>query len=304
MKNILFLSLLGVALFTFSAALAEDTPAQINRVMTEAGFTEQQIVQVRSMISAAERKGLPAEAVTDKIHEGIAKRVDPERIVQAAERVTSRYEYGYALAEKLATDKQQVAQIGKAMADGLAAGLTKKDAERIIEQLQAGKEEMDRSQLQSLAQEAVRTARDLSRRGVSSKTTAETVTTAVQKGFSATEMHTMRTSFARQASHGNVESIAKSYEAAIGRGIRAQDLSGHGAGGKGAGIGGGGIGADISGTDSGHAGGDSGGDSGNSGGSGGSDGSGGGGSGSGGSGGSDGSGGGGSGSGGGGGGRH
>ena len=299
MKNILFLSLLGVALFTFSAALAEDTPAEINRVMTEAGFTEQQVVQVRSMINTARQKGLPAEAVTDKIHEGIAKRVAPDRIVQAAERVTSRYEYGYALAEKLATEKQQVAQLGKTMADGLAAGLTRGDAEQIVEQLQARKEEMNRTELQSLAQEAVRTARDLSRQGVSSKTTTETVTTAVQKGFSAEEMHTMRTSFARQASHGNVESIAKSYEAAIGQGIEAKDLSEHGAGNKGSGMDGDGIGSGTSGTDSGNSGGDSGGgSSGGSGGNGGDGGSGGSGGGSGGAGGSGGSGGGGSGGGG------
>ncbi len=304
MKNILLLSLLWVFLFASSAAQAEDTPAEINRIMTEAGFTEQQVVQVRSMISAARQKGLPAEAVTDKIHEGIAKRIAPERIVQAAERVTSRYEYGYALAEKLATEKQQVAQLGKTMADGLAAGLTRGDAERIVEQLQARKEAMNRSQLQSLAQEAMRTARDLSRQGVSSRTTTQTVTAAVQKGFNAEEMHTMRTSFARQANHGNAESIARGYEAAIGQGIGAKDLSEHGMGNKGTGMVGDGIGSDTSGGGSGHSGGTNGGDSGSSGGDSGGDGGSGGTGGSNGSGGSSGSSGGGSGSGGGGGGRH
>ncbi|WP_456386506.1 HepT-like ribonuclease domain-containing protein [Desulfolithobacter sp.] len=56
---------------------------------------------VRIMVGTAQQQGLPTGAVVGKVYEGIAKQVDPDRIVQALERVRSRYQYSYQLASTL-----------------------------------------------------------------------------------------------------------------------------------------------------------------------------------------------------------
>jgi hypothetical protein len=52
----------------------------------EAGFPAAQVVRVLSLAAQLSLEHLPLESFTAKIEEGVAKRVDPERIVQVAER--------------------------------------------------------------------------------------------------------------------------------------------------------------------------------------------------------------------------
>ena len=192
--------------------------------MTEAGFSQLQVSQVQSMIETAPQKGLQPEALTSKVYEGIAKRVGPDRIVQALERVTSRFEYGHKLAGELVQGKTQVRELGKTVASGVAAGLTHQDVEKITASLLSKSATVNQNDFYALTEETMRTARDLSRQGVSSATTAKVVGYAVKSGFDAKEMQTMRGSFNKQGVHGNVESLAKSYGTAIEQGVRAQDL--------------------------------------------------------------------------------
>jgi len=264
-----FVLLLYLILFFASTTFAEVADTKLQQIMTEAGFSNHQVIQVQSMINSAQQKGLPPEAVTSKVYEGIAKHVAPERIVQALERVTSRYEYGYGLAEKLVKEKTQIAELGTTVAAGVAAGLTHQDAEKIAGSLHSRSGQVSQDEFYSLAEETMRTARDLSRQGVSSATTAEVVGEAVQKGFNASEMQTMRGSFNKQGAHGNVESLAKSYGNAIKEGVGARGLADHDRSGRGTG----GMHGESSGND--HSGGSGGaGDSGGSGNSGGSEGNG------------------------------
>lgn len=294
MKNLSIIFCL--ILFFSSVAFAGDTDSTLNRTMDTAGFSAEQVLRVQSMIMTAQQQGLPADAVSSKVYEGIAKHVDPDRIVQALERVTSRYKYGYTLARKLTKKEKQAVELGNTMTAGIAAGLTRQDAEKLVNSLQLRSRQMNRNELYLLAEETMLTARDLSRQGVSSATTAEVVGKAVQKGFAANEMRTMRSTFSRQGAHGNHESLAKGYGTAIDHGAQARDLEGHGTGSKGfggpngsgdeagSGAGNEGSGSDDSGhgdssggSDGSGSSGDSGGggNSGDSGGSGGSDGSGG-----------------------------
>ncbi len=246
-----------------SAAFAGELDENMTRVMNKAGFAPQQISRVQQLISVAKQKGLPEKAIAGKVHEGIAKGIAPENIVRATERVTSRYEYGYDLAERLADNKQQVARLGNTVAAGIAAGLQRRDAEKIVNSLHSKSQGMDRKGLYSLAEETLLTARDMSRRGVSSATTAEVVGKAVEKGFDAHGMRTMRRSFSRHGGPGNAESLAMDYGKAIEQGVEAGGLGDHdGMEGRGTGERGG------SEAESGHGGGDTGG-SGSSGGSGG-----------------------------------
>ncbi len=219
-------------LFFSSVAFAADTDSTLTRTMDTAGFSAEQVRQVQSMVKTAQQQGLPADAMSSKVYEGIAKHVDPDRIVQALERVTSRYEYGYTLARKLTKREKQVVKLGNTVTAGIVAGLTRQDAEKLVNSLQLRSRQMNHNELCLLAKETMLTARDLSRQGVSSATTAEVVGKAVQKGFAASEMRTMRSTLSRQEAHGNRESLARDYGTAIDHGVQAHDLEGHGTGGR------------------------------------------------------------------------
>lgn len=233
MKN-LFLTLCFFLIFS-PLAHAGDTETTLTRAMDTAGFSSLQIQQVQGIVKTAQQQGLPAEAVTSKVFEGIAKHVDPDRIVQALQRVTSRYQNGYSLARKLTTKDKQAVKLGNTLTAGMAAGLTRDDANKLINELKSRSSRMDRNDFYLLAEETMLTARDLCRQGVSSATTAEVVGKAVQKGFAAKDMHTMRNTFSRQGVHGNRESLAKNYTAAIDHGMQAHDLEAHSSGSRGSG---------------------------------------------------------------------
>jgi len=224
MKNVF--PLFCLILFFPSVAFAGETDSTLTRTMDSAGFSAKQVLQVQSIITIAQQQGLPADAVSSKVYEGIAKHVNPDRIVQALERVTSRYEYGYTLARQLTHKEKQVTELGNTMTAGIAAGLSRPDAEKLVNSLQTRSEKMNRNELYMLAKETMLTARDLSRQGVSSATTAEVVDKAVSKGYAASEMRTMRNAFSKQGAQGNRESLAKGYGSAIEQGVQAHDPAG------------------------------------------------------------------------------
>ena len=264
-------------LFLSTVAWAADKNPELSMIMESAGFRSEQVLQVEDMITTAEQHGLPADKIAGKVFEGIAKNVDPERIIQAMQRVVDRYEYGYHLAQKLTKNKKQSVALGNTMVGSMAAGLTRQDAEKIVENLRVRSENMNKNASSLLAQETIKTARDLCRQGVSSETAEDILGKAARKGFSAEDMTTFRNTFNQQGINANHESLAKNYGRAIDQGARAQDLEAHGIEGRRAGRGsnerqGSSNGSDGSGGSggSGDSGGSGGGDAGDSGGSGGS----------------------------------
>jgi len=222
MKKLLFV--FSLLLLCSSTAFGDTTDPALTRTMEESGFSANQVLQVQNTINTAQTLGIPEDVVVGKVHEGIAKQVDPERIVQALERVTTRYEYGYKLARDLAREKSQVAPLGNSITAGIAAGLTPEHARDLVNQLQSRSGQLDSDELYSLAEETMLTARDLCRQGVSSTTTRDMVDNAVQQGFEAHEMHTMRNTFNRQEMQENRESLAKDFSRAIEHGAQAGDL--------------------------------------------------------------------------------
>ncbi len=222
--------LIALIILLPAGAWAADPTIELNQAMDQAGFSTTQAAQVQSIIDTARRSGVPAEAVRSKVYEGMAKQIDPDRIITAMQRVTSRYEYSYTLARKLTPNSSQAAKLGNTLTAGIAAGLTRRDANRLVNNLQTRAQQIDSKKLYQLAEESMRTARDMSRQGVSSATTADVIGKAVQKGYAARDMQAMRSTFSKQAAQGNRESLARDYGAAIGRGVQANDLSGIGTG--------------------------------------------------------------------------
>jgi hypothetical protein len=261
MKN--FFLFVWLLFWASPLAFAGGIEATLSQAMATAGFSAEQVARVQNIIETAQQKGLPAEAVSSKVYEGIAKHVAPDRIIRALNRVTSRYEYGYSQARRLAEEKKQIADLGNTMTAGIAAVLTRQDSAKLVNSLQARSGQLNREELYLLAEETMLTARDLSRQGIPSATTAELVGKAVQKGFVARDMRTMRNAFNLQGRAGNRESLARDYSVAIEHGVQACDLAGQSAGAR---EGGGGHGSGNG--DSGGAGGAGGSGGGNSGGSG------------------------------------
>lgn len=208
------------------AGLEQEDAVLMTRAMMQAQFEERQIVQAQHIIATTLEKNLPVEPAMNKAYEGLAKQVPAPSIVRAMERVTSRYEHAYALAGQLSRQQETVDKLGRSMATGLAAGMTREDMEQLVRQLRSRERQMERAELQKLASESLLTARDMARQGVSSGTAAQTVNRAVQKGFGEQEMRSMRSSFMSRDRQGSAESLAKSYSNAIAAGKDPQSTVG------------------------------------------------------------------------------
>lgn len=118
------------------AGLEQDDGVLMTRAMIRAQFEERTIVKAQHIVAKTLKNDLPVEPVMNKAYEGIAKGIPAESVVQAMERVRSRYEHAYGLASQLSKKKEVVDQLGNAFASGSAAGLSREDAEQIVSRLQ------------------------------------------------------------------------------------------------------------------------------------------------------------------------
>jgi len=214
-----------IILLCAPAVMANENFARATLAMDKSGFTEKQRTQVEETLSFAQQQGLPDNVVTDKLQEGIAKNVAPERIVRAVKQIASRYNHAHSLAKEVVKNKQEVTQLGNIVASGMAAGLTAKDAEKIIAEIRAKHPQPAESY--ALAKETMLMARDLSRRGIASEKTAGIVDKVLQRGLSAKEMRSVREDFNVQRGHQAIESVAGGYSSATGM---ASHAAGHASG--------------------------------------------------------------------------
>jgi hypothetical protein len=127
----------------------EGTPALL-QAMQQHRFQHENQLHINTMIREAQQKGLPTEPLMNKVHEGIAKNVPEEKIVQAVERVQNRNENAYRQAGALTSDKQHARQLGQVIAEAYTAGLMEKDAAQIMTQLQTRTRTMNQQEAQEL----------------------------------------------------------------------------------------------------------------------------------------------------------
>jgi hypothetical protein len=246
--------------------VADPDAAQMVAAMAEAGFSSEQMAVVVRQVQAVAGERSARDAVVGKIREGLAKRVGPEGIVRATDRVRERYGFAMDTARTLAPG--QYAGLGGIIADGLASGLTREDTGQIVAALEARPLRTD-PKPPGLAVESLATARDLVRLGVSSPLAAGVVGEAVKQGYDGDSMRILRQVFGEQRMQGNMDQVAQRFMGAIQGGVRARELGarvgagagngkgpgGSGSGGGGAGAGSGGGGAGASGGGHGHSGG-------------------------------------------------
>lgn len=240
----------------------------MTRAMIQQQFTHQQMVRARQMVMTAAKNGFPAAPIASKAREGAAKQVRADHILAAMQRVAKRYAQAYAHANQLGLKGQTRTQAGSRMAEGMTAGLNQTDCDRITGQIQQRSRIMNRAHAQALAIETLTMARDLARRGVSSKSSADLVCQALKNNYQAKQMQQLRRQFQAQARQQDPQGLALQYTYSFQHG---QDPAGQwGGGGRGSGSSSGsgnsGAGGNGGGSGSGGAGGGSGGGSGGSGG--------------------------------------
>jgi hypothetical protein len=235
---------------------------QLVLAMNANRFKEEQILKAQGIVLEAQRRGLPTKPVINKVFEGMAKQVAPERTLQAMEAVSSRYAFAYDQARSITKNTEQAGQLGKMLAESLAAGLKEQDALQIMSQLQEKSPKVNRDQMDELAAACLAMARDMSRLGVSSDLSSQVISSALSNGLNAASIASMHQSLVAQSQTHSAQTLAQGLAHGAQQGQSAQGLggqSGHGgqggSGGSGGGAGGGGGGAGGGGSGGGGAGG-------------------------------------------------
>jgi len=250
----------------------------------KAGFSADQAARAEELLTGAGSSPRMAAALTDKIHEGLAKGVGPAAILTAMERVASRYRTAAEIAAMMRINPPGT--LDDLLIDCLAAGLVRSDGEQLARRLRTRTERMTNARdRQELAQDTLLAAREMVRLGVGSPNAVSLLEKMLDRGDDARAMRTLRDIF-RQGRQKDPNGQAESLLAAIEKGVKTEDLGRNGArsgygGGSGSGQSGGSGGSGGSGpgggSDSGSnsgGGSGSGGESGSGGGSGGGSGSG------------------------------
>ena len=238
---------------------------QLVLAMNANRFKEEQILKAQGIVLEAQRRGLSTKPVINKVFEGMAKQVAPERTLQAMEAVSSRYAFAYDQARSITKNTEQAGQLGNMLAESLAAGLKEQDALQIMSQLQEKSPKMNRDQMDELAAACLAMARDMSRLGVSSNLSSQVISSALSNGLNAASIASMHQSLVAQSQTHSAQTLAQGLAHGAQHGQSAQGLggqSGHGgqggqggSGGSGGGAGGGGGGAGGGGSGGGGAGG-------------------------------------------------
>ncbi len=217
------------------SGLEKESVVKLTRAMLQNKFNEQQVKLVHSLMIEAKNSDMPVQLLMNKAFEGMAKNVDPSRIVGAMVTVQSRNEFAYQHAARLSKNKFQTANLGRALSAALAAGFSKEDAGKVTKRLQQRAKSMKSDKAYSLALECFKTTRDVSRLGVTSQAVTNLLVVALKKGFDHQEMHAMRSAFMTKAHHSQPQNLAQSYSAAIQEGKGFQGDLGGGSGGAGPG---------------------------------------------------------------------
>jgi hypothetical protein len=188
-----------------------DDTLKMTRLMLNNRFREEHILRAHQIVMTARQQDLPLEPVTSKVNEGIAKQVSAEKIVQAMERVRSRFNSAYDQARIMTQDRSRVRDIGNTIAACMTAGMNEEDIERIMNRLQQRSRNMERSEALELGREIFITARDLSRLGLTSQETSDLLVLALKNQYTAREMVTMRNTFMKQSGTSSPAQVANNY---------------------------------------------------------------------------------------------
>jgi len=194
-----------------SAGITSNDAVEITRTMLQHQIRHEHILAAHKTIIDTKNKGLPVAPVLDKAYEGMSKQVPAGKIVQAMEKVQSRYSFAYNQAGEITMQQPMKKRLGDTLATGLTAGITDKDAIQVVRSLKIRAKGTDTAQLNALALESLKAMRDIARLGVSSKAAADVVIQALQRGYGVSDMESLRRSFATQSLRTSPQNLAEKY---------------------------------------------------------------------------------------------
>ena len=210
---------------------------KMTRTMLENRFSERQVLKAHDVLVEAKSRDLPAEPLMDKLYEGISKKIQAENIIQAMERVRSRYETANNYAQNMTQDREEVRSMTKDIAECMAAGMGENDVARIMEMLRQRKNEMNMTEREDLNRETLRTVRGMARTGARSEDIINVVDNSFRRGYGSGEMRLLGNTFMKQAvTSSSPSDLVRSYSTAIRNGLSPDSISIDGLSGQGGGI--------------------------------------------------------------------
>lgn len=198
---------------------------KVTKRMLENNFEEKQILSAYDILIKAKEQILSEDLIIDKLNEGIAKEVPPDRIIVAMEKVRARYETANGYAKLLSEDEDHIQTMTTEIAECMAAGIKENDLKEVVTMLQEKVRGMKQSNAETLNKQSVQIMKTMARSGVESQDALIVVTSAFQSGLSAKDMESLENSFNRNARWtASVSDLAKSYAAAIRNGATFDDI--------------------------------------------------------------------------------
>jgi hypothetical protein len=220
------------------SGVGSDEAIRMTRVMLESRFRVESILRAQEMIGKARSEDLPAEPLILKAMEGMAKRIQEERIIEAMEKVRARYATAHRYAREFTDQEGTRRHLMSHMAEIMAAGMTDYDLERIIHQLRFRSRDMTGDQKAELGSETLATVKEFARHGVSSRVTADLTCDALTQGYRVREITQLREAFRRHSQNTSAGVVAEGIRDAVMRGQNVETLDfspGRRAGGGGSG---------------------------------------------------------------------
>jgi hypothetical protein len=187
------------------AGVSEDDVAELVQRGVDRGVPAGELVRFLEVVAEAKRRDLPVEPVLDKVKEGLAKRVPPDRILSAASRVSRDLAAARDLIQQAERDGVRVenararTEALEEVAEALGGGVSAQELEKLVRQVASSSR---RAEGMSLLEEVVDATEDLASMGLAPPDAAATVAAALTQGLSRREIDRLPKGLARQLKHG------------------------------------------------------------------------------------------------------
>ena len=193
-----------------------DTVIKMTKSMISDNFTEQQTISGHELLIKAKSQKIDEESIINKLHEGIAKKVSADSILQAMEKVRARYELANTYTQSMKTDEGQAKVMARQMAECMAAGMDKSSMNQITEMLQQKTKNASRDEASKLSEKTLETARTMARSGVDSKAIVDVMNNALKRNYNSGQMEKLGNTFMAQARGSySASELARAYSDAI-----------------------------------------------------------------------------------------
>src|SRR5437879_1251821 len=193
------------ALAAVRLGLSEGDVAELIRRGVRRGLQAGDLAPLLEVVAEVKRQDLPVGPVLDKVKEGLAKGVPPERIGTAASRIsrelaTARDLIRQAEREGVRVEKARTREKAiKAVADALGRGVPPREVEKLSRHVASSAR---REGAMSLLDEGVEVTADLVSMGLSPQDATETVAAAISQGLGRHDIEQLRKGLARELKRG------------------------------------------------------------------------------------------------------